>query len=129
MAVVLGIDDGGGLGREPRQILAERHAADVDGGVEEGLERDRGCDLAGADQIARDLIDLLMDRFEEMLGIEEVRDPVERLVVDQDCAQQALLRLDVVRGGTKERCRFVRLLAECRIEGGHECLCVPGIVA
>ena len=86
-AVILGIDDGGRLGGEPRQILAHRHAADIDVGAEEGLQRDRRRDLAGADQIARKLIDFLVDRLEEMLRLEEIGDPVERLVVDQDGAQ------------------------------------------
>ena len=104
----------------------DRHAADVDVGAEEGLERDRRRDLAGADQIARKLIDLLVDRLEEMLRLEEIGDPVERLVVDQDRAQQRLLRLDIVRSGTKDRGRFFDLLAERRIEGGHGCLCLPG---
>ncbi len=68
-AVVVGIDDGGGFGGEPRQVLAHRHAADIDIAVEEGLQRHRRGDLAGADQVARQLIDLLMDRLEEMLGV------------------------------------------------------------
>ena len=76
-AVILGIDDGGRLGGEPGEVLADRHAADVDVGAEEGLERDRRRDLAGADQIARELVDLLVDRLEEMLRLEEIGDPVE----------------------------------------------------
>ena len=87
MAVVLGIDDGGRLGGQPRQVLAHRHAADIDVGADEGLQRDRGRHLAGADQIARKLIDFLVNRLEEMLRIEEIGDPVEGLVVDQDRAQ------------------------------------------
>ena len=43
------------------------------------------------------LVDLLVDRLEEMLRLEEVGDAVERLVVDEDRAQQRLLRLDIVR--------------------------------
>jgi hypothetical protein len=38
-----------------------------------------------------------MDRLEEMVGQQEVRDPVEGVVIDQDRAQQRLLGLDVVR--------------------------------
>ena len=82
------------------RYCAERHAADVDIGVEEGLQRHRRGDLAGADQVARELVDLLVDRLEEMLRLEEVGDAVERLVVDQDGAQQRLFRLDIVRSGT-----------------------------
>ena len=53
------------------------------------------------------LVDLLMDRLEEMLRLEEVGDAVERLVVDQDGAEQRLLGLDVVRGAAKvRRCWF-----------------------
>jgi hypothetical protein len=38
-----------------------------------------------------------VQRLEEMRRLEEVRDPVEGVVVDQDRAQQRLLRLDIVR--------------------------------
>ena len=33
---------------------------------EERFERDRGGELSGADQVTRELIDLLMDRLEEV---------------------------------------------------------------
>ena len=52
-AVVLGVDDGGRFGGEPREILARGHAGDVEVGRQERLERDRARDLAGADQAAR----------------------------------------------------------------------------
>ena len=38
-----------------------------------------------------------MDRFEEVLRLEEIGDTVERLVVDQYSAEQCLLGLDIVR--------------------------------
>ena len=66
-------------------------------GRQEGLQRDRGRDLAHPDQAAGGLEDGLVDRLEEVLRLEEVRNPVERVVVDQDRAQQALFRLDIVR--------------------------------
>ena len=102
-AVVLGVDDGRRFGGEPGQILADGQAGDVDVGRQEGLERDRRRDLAAADQAARKLVDLLMDRLEEVLRLEEVRDAVERLVVDEDGAQQRLLRLDIVRRRAEQR--------------------------
>ena len=71
--------------------VAEIHLAD------EGLQRDRRRDLAGPDQARHQLEDALVDRLEEMLGKQEVGDAVERVVVDQDRAQQRLLGLDVVR--------------------------------
>ena len=109
--------------------MADRHAADVDRGVEEGLERDRRRDLAGADQVARDLIDLLMDRLEEMLRLEEVRNPVEGLVVDEDRAEQRLFRLDIVRGGAIERGRFFDLLAGAESASAMDVGAYPEIVA
>ena len=63
-----------------------------------------------------DLVDLLVDRLEEMRRLEEVGDAVERLVVDQDGAEQRLLRLDIVRSGAIDGCRFRRLLARGRFE-------------
>ena len=98
-AVVLGVDDGRGLGGEPGEVLADGHAANVDRGIDEGLERDRGGDLSGPDQVARDLEDAAVDRLEEMLRFQEVRDPVERLVVDEDRTEERLFRLDIVWGG------------------------------
>ena len=96
--VVLGIDDGGGFRGEAGEVLADRHAADVGIGRQEGLQRDRGSHLAHPDQTAGGLKDGLMDRLEEVLRLEKIRNPVERVVVDQDRAQKALLRLDIVRG-------------------------------
>ena len=45
----------------------------------------------------------LMERFEEVLWLEKVGNPVERVVVDQDRAQQALFRLDIVRRAPEGR--------------------------
>ena len=58
---------------------------------------------------------LLVDRLEEMRRLEEVGDAVERLVVDQDRAEQRLLGLDVVRGGA-ERQRVLGRGAYARFE-------------
>ena len=57
--------------------------------------------LAGADQARREIEDALVQRLEEVAGLEEVGHPVERFVVDQHRAEQRLLRLDVVRRGAK----------------------------
>ena len=83
--------------------MTDRHAADVDIGRQKGLQRDRSGDLAHPDQAAGGLKDGLMDRLEEVLGLEKIRNPVERVVVDQDRAQKALLRLDIVRGAAESR--------------------------
>ena len=119
-AVVGGVDHGGRFGGEAGEILAGVEPADVDVGRQEGLERDRRRDLAGADQVRGELIELLMDRLEEMLRLEEIGDPVERLVVDEDGAEQRLLRLDVLRGVAVLRRGRFRQLAYGRIERCHD---------
>ena len=50
-AVILGIDDGGGVGREAPEILRDGELADRRVGLEEGLERDRGGALAAQNQL------------------------------------------------------------------------------
>ena len=110
-AVVGGVDDGRRFGGEAGEVLRDRESGDVDVGGQEGLQRDRGGDLAGADEAARGVIDLLMDRLEEMRRFEKIGDAVERLVVDQDGAEQRLLRLDIVRGGAVGWRGFLRRLA------------------
>ena len=54
--------------------------------------------LARPDQLAHNLEQLAMQRLEEMGGLQEARHPVERLVIDENRAEQSLLGLDVVRG-------------------------------
>ncbi|OIQ76958.1 hypothetical protein GALL_413520 [mine drainage metagenome] len=119
--IILGVDDGGGFGGEAGEVLANRHAADVGFGRQKRLQRDRGCDLAHPDQAAGRLVNSLVDRFEEMLGFEKVRYPVKRIVVDQDRAQQALFRLDIVRCAPVDRNPRVRGELENvrRIKWGH----------
>ena len=86
-AVILRVDDGGRFGREAREVLADRHAADVGLGRQERLQRHRRRDLAHPDQAAGGLVDRLMHRLEEVLRLQEIRNPIERVVVDQDGAQ------------------------------------------
>ena len=95
-AVVEGVDDRRRLGGEAGEILLHGDAAEVVL-AEEGLERDRRGDLAGADQRAGDLVDAAVDLLDEVLGLEEIGDAVEGVVVDQDRAEQRLLGLDVER--------------------------------
>ena len=44
-----------------------------------------------------------MQRVVEMTGLEEARDPVDGLVIDQDRAEQRLLRLDIMRRRAENR--------------------------
>src|SRR5262249_15855007 len=82
-------------------------------------QRDRRGELGGADEAARNLENLLMDRLKEMAGLEKVGDPIERFVVDQNGAQQGLLRLDVVRCGAIAGLRLFRKDAGRRLR--HDC--------
>ena len=67
--------------------------------------------------LPHDLVDLAVDRLVEMLGREEVGDAIERLVVDEDGAEQRLLGLDVVR---REPERFWFVAAAQRL---NVCFC------
>src|SRR6185295_12331005 len=68
-AVVRRVDDRGRLGGEAGEILRQGEAGDVDISRQERLQRNRRGELAGADEAARDVEDLLMDRLEEMRGL------------------------------------------------------------
>ena len=110
-AIVGRVDDGGRFRREAGEILRDRHAGDVDVGRHERLQRHRRRELAGADQAARDVVELLVDGLEEMFRLEEIGDAIERLVIDEDRAQQRLLRLDIVRCDAIGRGGFLHPLA------------------
>jgi hypothetical protein len=58
---------------KPGKILTDGKTPDVDAGIEERLERDRRGELPGPDQVTRELIDLLMDRLEEVRRLEKIR--------------------------------------------------------
>ena len=97
-AILGGVDDGRGVGGEPAEILRHGHVrVDRLGVLEERLERDRRRRLAGVDQRRERLVDLPVQRIEEMIGRKKARDAVERLVVDEDGAEQRLLGFEVVR--------------------------------
>ena len=62
-----------------------------------------------------------MNWLEEVLGFEKVRNPVERVVVDEDRAEKRLFGLDIMRGAAKRRCSgFGREFDDVRIEIGHK---------
>ena len=91
-AVVGGVDDGDGLRRQPGEIVRDRHVADLLVGRQEGLDRHRIGDLAHADQFAGDLEDLAVQRLVEMRRLQEIRDAVEGVVVDEDRRRAAPAR-------------------------------------
>ncbi len=119
-SVILRIDDGRRFGCEAGEILRYRHAADVGLGRNERLQR-HGCrDLVQPDQAAGDLVEVLVDRLEEMPRLKKVRHAVERVVVDEDRAKQALFGLDIMRGRTISRgAGDGRQFQGGRIRGGH----------
>ena len=63
-----------------------------------GLDRDGVRGTAHADDVAGDLVDLAVQRLEQVDRFQEVRDAIIGVVVDEDRTQQRLLGLDIVRG-------------------------------
>ena len=101
-AVVARVGDGGRFDGELAQVGRHRHVADRLGVLEVGPERDGGCEPALGDQFAGDLVHLLMQRVEEVLALQEPRHALVGSVVDQDRAEQRLLRLEAVRWGSRK---------------------------
>ena len=85
----------------PRYCGTVRRGVDRLGVLEERLERDRRRLLARGDQLGGRLVDLLVQRIVEVVRLEEARDAVVRLVVDEDGAEQRLLGLEVVGRGAE----------------------------
>ena len=74
-AVVLGVDDGGGFGGEPREILADVQPADVDIGGRKVFSVTGVAILPARIRSRASSIDLLVDRLEEMLAARGNRRP------------------------------------------------------
>ena len=102
-AVILGVDDGGGIGCETPEILRHGQLADRLVALEEGLERDRCGALTRPDQLRRVVVDPPMQCVVEMLRFEEARHPVAGLVIHQDGAKKRLLRLEIMGRGAEGR--------------------------
>src|SRR5260370_40030265 len=61
-----------------------------------------------------------MDRLEEVFRLQKIRHPIERVVVDQNGAEQGLFRLDIVRRAPIGRSsRIGSELQNVRIKCGH----------
>ncbi len=112
-AIVGRVDDRHGLGREAGEIVRDRHVADLPVGRQEGLHRDGIGRFAHADKLAGDLEDLAVQGLVEMRRLQEIRDAVESVVIDQDRAEQRLLGLDVVGCFAIERRLRHAELADC----------------
>jgi hypothetical protein len=75
--------------------------------VSAGFQRNWRGDLTHPDQAAGGLEQRLMDRLEEVLRLKKVRDPIERVVVDEDGAQQRLFGFNIVRRAPIGRSRRI----------------------
>ena len=96
-AEVAGVDHVHRRSRQARQIGRAASGLHVVVVFDVGLQGDRADQLAPLDQPGEGVEQLAVQRIGEMLTLEEFRDPVIGGVVDQDRAQQRLLRLEVVR--------------------------------
>jgi hypothetical protein len=84
-------------------------------GLKEGLERDGGRPLAAKDQLRGRLVEARMQSVIEMGGLQEARDAIDRLVVDEDCAEQGLLGLEIMwRCSENRRFRLWSWENQCR---------------
>ena len=94
-AVLAGVDDADHRGEQLRQVGGAADLLQHAGMLELGLQRDRVGELAGLDAAGDRLEDAAVDRIGEVLGGEELRDPLIGAVVGEQRAEQRLLRLHV----------------------------------
>ena len=97
LSIIPRVKDGGGICCESGKILSDGQSALDDVTRKERLQRYRRGALAVPDEPRRNLEYFTVNGFKEMSRLEEIRDPEERLVVDQDGAEQGLLQLDIIR--------------------------------
>ena len=96
-AVLAGIDDADHRGQQLPEIGNAADLVEHSGMLELGPERDRIRKLPGLDAPGDGLEDPAMQRVGEVVRRQELADPVVRLVVGQQRAEQRLLRLQVGR--------------------------------
>ena len=96
-AVVARVHDGDGAALQLGEVVRAAGLGERLVLVEQGLERDRVGLLAALDQLADGLEDASVGRVGEVLGAQEIGDPLEGVVVLEDRAEQRLLGLVVDR--------------------------------
>ena len=94
-AVLAGVDDADHRGQQLREIGGAADLVEHAGMLELGLQRDGVGKLPGFDPPRDGLEDAAVDRVGEMLGRQELADPLIGLVVGEQRAEQRLLRLVV----------------------------------
>ena len=115
--VIEGVYDCRRFSRQPGQVLRERQSRDVEVSRQKRFQRNRRGNLAGANQGARNIIDLPVNGLEEMLRLEKIGDAIECLVVDENRTQQRLFRLNVVRSrAVGRRSNNLRKFARGRVD-------------
>ena len=96
-AIVLGIDDRGGIGGKAQEKLGGRQIGDFGFRRIKGLQCDRRGGLARPDQLADFFINILVRRNEEMERLQKVGHSVIGLVVDENGAKQLAFGFRVMR--------------------------------
>ena len=99
--VVFGIDDALGGARQPGEILRAIQLAQRLVILERDLERNVVGQSATFDQAMHGCKDAAMHRLVKMLRPQEFADPMVRLVIDQDRAEQRLFGFYIVRLSAK----------------------------
>ena len=112
-AVLAGVDDADHGGEQLRQVGGAADLLQHAGMLEFRLQRHRVGELAGFHAADDRLVDAAVDRIGEMLGGEELRDPLVRAVVGEQRTKQRLLRLQVGRR------QALRETEQWRIDGVH----------
>ena len=105
-AVILRVDDRRRFVGEAAEIFGDGDLADLVVLLQEALDGARVGGLVQPDELRRLLVDLPVQRIEEVRRLEKIGDAVERLVVDQDGAEERLLDFDVMRNLTMKRFVF-----------------------
>jgi hypothetical protein len=96
-AIGLGIDHGGGFGRQTRQILRHGNATQIMI-TQECFKRDGRRCFARLDQLHHHIKNAPMQFFRKMLRCQKIGDAIISVIVDEDRAKQSLFCFDIMRG-------------------------------
>lgn len=110
--IIIGIDNGKGLGRKESEILENGKIEKIEIGRKEGINSKRIGNFKEEDEISGDIIDEKVKGIKKMGRFKKVRKKVEWIIVDENREEKRMLWINIVGRIKIEKVIMVKRIVE-----------------